>query len=133
MDLAESKNDVNMNKQFEGEGLERLKENTIYMNCQVEDEQIKMFWQVYSGLNYEDKKGYLNLVSGKSRLGDKNHRYAMSHRIRVDSSMAEGDTPKSKASQFELILAPNYENIDVMKVKLLEAIAKGCGLEPDQD
>jgi len=92
-----------------------------------------MFWKIYTDLNYEDKKGYLNLVSGMSRLGDVKHRYAMSHRIRVDSSMAEGGTPKSKASQFELILAPNYENAEAMKAKLLEAIAKGCGLESDQD
>ena len=133
MDLTETKSDVNMLKQYDGEGIERLKENTIYMNCQSEDEQIKMFWQVYTALNYEDKKGYLNLVSGKSRIGDKKQRYAMSHRIRVDSSMAEGETPKSKASQFELILAPNYANADAMKAKLLVAIAKGCGLEPDQD
>ena len=133
MDLTETKQDVNMYKQYDGDGIERLKENTIYMNCQAEDEQIKMFWTVYSALNYEDKKGYLNLVSGKSRLGDKSHRYAMSHRIRIDSTMSEGEMPKSKASQFELILAPNYANADAMKAKLLTAINKGCGLEPDQD
>lgn len=95
-------------KEYDGEGVTRLKEKTIYMNCQADDEQNKKFWEIYTALNYEDKKLYLNFVSGKSRLGDKPHRYAMDHRIRVDSNMAEGDTPKSKPSQFELILPPSY-------------------------
>ena len=80
-------------KDYEGEGITLFKEMTIYMNCQADDEWVKKFWDIYTALSYEDKKIYLNFVSGKSRLGDKKHRYPMSHRIRVESSMAEGDTP----------------------------------------
>jgi hypothetical protein len=80
------------------QNIDMFKEKTIYMNCQAEDEIATRFWEVFTSLNYEDKKGYLNLVSGKSRIGDVKHRYAMDHRIRVESSMAEDEIPKSKPS-----------------------------------
>lgn len=94
---------------------------------------MKKFWEIYEKLNYENKKGYLNFVSGKSRIGDVKHRYFQEHRIRFDSTMEEGETPKSKPSQFELILASSYTDQAQMQEKLLEAISKGCGLEPDRD
>lgn len=119
-------------KQYET-GLELFKEKTVYINCQAEDDQVKKFWEIYEKLNYENKKGYLNFVSGKSRIGDVKHRYFQEHRIRFDSTMEEGETPKSKPSQFELILASSYTDQAQMQEKLLEAISKGCGLEPDRD
>ena len=89
--------ETNKFKEYD-ETLETFKEKTVYINCQADDEMIKKFWEVYTALNYENKKGYLNLVSGTSRIGDVKHRYTMDHRIRVDSSMAEDETPKSKPS-----------------------------------
>ena len=82
---------------------------------------------------YPDTKAYFEFVSGRSRVGDVKHRYHADHRIRIDSSLPEGDAPKSKPSAFELILAGNYESDEQFKAKLLEAISKGCGLEPDRD
>jgi len=47
--------------------------------------------------------------------------------------MAEDETPKSKPSKFEICLASSYSNEEQMRAKMLEAISKGCGLEPDRD
>ena len=113
--------------------LELLKEKTIYINCDAENAQVVRFWNVIKDLNYEDTKAYFNFVSGRSRVGDVKHRYHADHRIRIDSSLPEGDAPKSKPSAFELILAGNYESDEQFKAKLLDAISKGCGLEPDRD
>lgn len=111
--------------------IDLFKSKTKYINCQAEDEIATWFWDIYQCLNYEDKKGYINLVSGKSRLGDVAHRYAMDHRVRVDPEMPENSVPKALPSQFEITLASSYSNKNELKNKLLEAISKGCGLEPD--
>ena len=122
--------ETNKYKQYD---VELLKEKTIYINCDAENAQVVRFWNVFKELNYEDTKAYFHFVSGRSRVGDVKHRYHADHRIRIDSSLPDGDAPKSKPSAFELILAGNYESDDQLKAKLLEAISKGCGLEPDRD
>lgn len=80
------------------QNIDMFKEKTNYINCQADDQIATWFWEIYTSLNYEDKKGYLNLVSGKSRIGDVKHRYAMDQRIRVESNMAENEIPKSRPS-----------------------------------
>lgn len=113
--------------------LELIKEKTIYINCQAEDEMIANFWKIFEKLNSEDKKAYFNFVSGKSRIADDAERFYQEHRVRVDANMAENETPKSKPNKFEIILASSYTTIEQMKAKMLEAIGEGCGLEADQD
>ena len=49
------------------EGKEMFKQNTDYENCSDEDDLVKWFWNVFNAFNYEDKKAYMNFVSGKSR------------------------------------------------------------------
>lgn len=113
--------------------LDLIKEKTIYINCQVEDEMIVNFWKIFEELNGEDKKTYFNFVSGKSRIADVKERFYQEHRVRVDSNMAADETPKSKPNKFEIVLASSYSTIEQMKAKMLEAFSEGCGLEPDQD
>ena len=113
--------------------IELMKEKTIYINCQKEDTQIENFWKIFTALNYEDKKAYFNFVSGKSRMADVARRFTQEHRIRVDANLAEDETPKSKPSKFEIVLASNYSTYEQMQAKMLEAISMGCGLEPDRD
>ena len=118
---------------FKTYDIDLLKKKTIYLNCSAEDEQIENFWKIFTALNYEDKKAYLNFTCGGSRIGDKEHRQKQEHRIRVDSDMAVDETPTSKPSKFEIVLASSYSNYEQMKAKMLEAISKGCGLEQDRD
>ena len=117
------------------EGKEMFKKNTDYENCSDEDDLVKWFWNVFNAFNYEDKKAYMNFVSGKSRCMHvlEKARFFKRHRIVKKSDKPEGDVPTSKPSDFELVLASSYASQDQLKEKLLEAINKGCGLEPDRD
>lgn len=63
-------------KHYDSEsGIELFKEKTAYIDCKKSDEVVVNFWKIFTDLNYEDKKGYLNFVSGKSRIADVAHRW----------------------------------------------------------
>ena len=47
--------------------------------------------------------------------------------------MAVDEVPKSKPSNFEVVLASSYTSLEQMKAKLLQAVGEGCGLESDLD
>lgn len=51
----------------------------------------------------------------------------------MDPTLTSEDIPQSKPHSFELILPPSYENYDQFKAKMLLAISKGCGLEPEHE
>lgn len=53
--------------------------------------------------------------------------------IKVDSTLAAGDAPKSFPHQFELVLPESYESEDKFRAALLESISIGCGLECDAE
>lgn len=44
-----------------------FKEATEYVNCAAADNMPEWFWSIFEQFNYEDKKAYLNFVSGRSR------------------------------------------------------------------
>lgn len=120
---------------FKTHDMEYFKEITEYVNCAAADNMPEWFWSTFEKFNYEDKKAYLNFVSGRSRtryvLGelsadndDVKHKYFKSHKITVDASKAEGAEINSKPEEFELILAPSYESQEAFKDALMAALTK---------
>jgi len=106
-----------------------LKANTQYRQVQPKDPHIKFFWDALEEMSHTQRQQFLRFVWGQTRLPTEaswRQKFQIQpHRMNDDSTL-----PVSHTCFFSLEL-PKYTSFDVMKKKLLYAIANCEAIDTD--
>lgn len=114
--------------------VELLKRVTEYEFVGPTDPHIVAFWEVLSEFTQEQRAAFVNFVSARSRLPPSADAFLMPLKIEAPSGPARDKPddwlPKS-ATCFMRLSLPKYSSKDVLRSKLLTAIAHSWSMDAD--
>lgn len=108
-----------------------LQKNTEYTHYKVTDKQIAWFWEVMHTLNRSQKASFLQFVTGSAKVPLEGFSQLQGMRgtqkFSITKATGSSSSLMSAHTCFNALELPLYESKDVLRDKLLYAIAEGQG------
>ena len=104
--------------------LSGLRENTKYDGYEPDAVTVQHFWTVFDSFNTEQRRQFLTFVTGSDRVPIGG---ASALRFIVARASADSDRLPTAHTCFNLLLLPDYENLEKLREKLHIAIEHNLG------
>ena len=111
-----------------------LQRATEYDGVEADEPHVAMFWDALEGMSAEEQAQFVNFCSGRSRLPPSAAQFPMTFKLQAPHPQSRDDPdrylPIAQTCFFSLSL-PKYSSLEVMRAKLLYAIANTDLMDAD--